>query len=126
MLFRSGVYKLVDLDGVPVMKEADGKVTYPGAKQIFRRWDGDGNWLGDRLGLATESPEPGEKPLLIKVIEGGDRCYPVQRLEAIAAFGRRQVKTLPESARRAEQPEPLTAKLSEPLLQLTDQTRRSK
>ncbi|MGD1939123.1 MAG: nicotinate phosphoribosyltransferase [Cyanophyceae cyanobacterium] len=122
----NGVYKLVDLDGVPVMKEADGKVTYPGAKQIFRRWDGDGNWLGDRLGLATESPEPGEKPLLIKVIEGGDRCYPVQRLEAIAAFGRRQVKTLPESARRAEQPEPLTAKLSEPLLQLTDQTRRSK
>ncbi|MEM9770785.1 MAG: nicotinate phosphoribosyltransferase [Cyanobacteria bacterium P01_D01_bin.73] len=122
----NGVYKLVELDGVPVMKEADGKVTYPGAKQIFRRWDEDGNWLGDSLGLATESPEAGEKPLLVKVMEGGDRCYPVQKLEEIAAFGRRQIKTLPKSARRAEQPEPLTAKLSEPLLQLTDQTRRSR
>ncbi|MEM9245956.1 MAG: nicotinate phosphoribosyltransferase [Cyanobacteria bacterium P01_F01_bin.153] len=121
----NGVYKLVELDGVPVMKEADGKVTYPGAKQIFRHWDDDGNWLGDRLGLTTESPESGEQALLVKVMEGGDRCYPVQRLEDIAAFGRSQVKTLPESARCAEQPEPLAAQLSEPLLQLTDQTRRS-
>ncbi|MGD1851402.1 MAG: nicotinate phosphoribosyltransferase, partial [Cyanophyceae cyanobacterium] len=64
-----GVYKLEELDGVPVMKEADGKVTYPGAKQIFRRWDGDGNWVGDRLGLATELMEPGEQPLLVKVME---------------------------------------------------------
>ncbi|MEM1427237.1 MAG: nicotinate phosphoribosyltransferase, partial [Cyanobacteria bacterium P01_H01_bin.130] len=92
----NGVYKLVELEGVPVMKEADGKVTYPGAKQVFRRWDPSGNWRGDRLGLATESPNPGEKPLLIKVMEGGDRCYPVQSLEAIAEFGRSQVKTLPE------------------------------
>ena len=122
----NGVYKLVELDGVPVMKEADGKVTYPGAKQIFRRWDNDGNWLGDRLGLAPELPEADEKPLLVKVMEGGDRCYPVQRLEDIAAFGRSQVKTLPEAARRAIQPEPLSAQLSEALLQLTDRTRRSR
>ena len=121
----NGVYKLVELEGVPVMKEADGKVTYPGAKQVFRRWDPSGHWVGDRLGLATETPKPDEKPLLIKVMEGGDRCSPVQSLAVIAAFGRSQVKTLPESARRTVDPEPLTAQLSAALLQLTDQTRRS-
>ena len=121
----NGVYKLVDLDGVPVMKEADGKVTYPGGKQIFRRWDGAGRWAGDRLGLVTEAPRPGEQPLLVKVMEGGDRCTSALSLETLAAFGRSQVETLPLSARCPSKPQPLTAQLSDALLQLTDQTRRS-
>lgn len=35
----NGVYKLVDIDGTPVMKESSGKMTYPGRKQIFRRYE---------------------------------------------------------------------------------------
>ncbi|MEM9908729.1 MAG: nicotinate phosphoribosyltransferase, partial [Cyanobacteria bacterium P01_D01_bin.44] len=49
----NGVYKLVEIDGIPVMKESSGKMTYPGRKQIFRRVE-QGQSLGDRLGLADE------------------------------------------------------------------------
>ena len=49
----NGVYKLVEIDGIPVMKEANGKVTYPGKKQIFRTVK-DGQFIGDCLGLSGE------------------------------------------------------------------------
>jgi len=31
----NGIYKLVEIDGIPVMKQSSGKLTYPGRKQIF-------------------------------------------------------------------------------------------
>lgn len=34
----NGVYKLVEIDGIAVMKQSSGKMTYPGRKQIFRRY----------------------------------------------------------------------------------------
>ncbi len=52
----NGVYKLVEIDSIPVMKEATGKVTYPGRKQIFRQYE-NGVAVGDRLGLMTEDEE---------------------------------------------------------------------
>ncbi|PZO09344.1 MAG: nicotinate phosphoribosyltransferase, partial [Leptolyngbya foveolarum] len=44
----NGVYKLVDIDSIPVMKESSGKLTYPGRKQIFRRYQ-DNQIVSDRL-----------------------------------------------------------------------------
>ena len=49
----NGVYKLVEIDGIPVMKEATAKVSYPGRKQIVRRYEG-GQMVGDRLELMEE------------------------------------------------------------------------
>jgi len=49
----NGVYKLVEIGGLPVMKEASEKVTYPGCKQIFRYLQ-NGQMIGDCLGLMTE------------------------------------------------------------------------
>ncbi|MBW4523164.1 MAG: nicotinate phosphoribosyltransferase [Scytolyngbya sp. HA4215-MV1] len=49
----NGVYKLVEIDGIPVMKEAAGKVTYPGRKQIFRQFQA-GQIERDCLGLMGE------------------------------------------------------------------------
>ncbi|MBW4692378.1 MAG: nicotinate phosphoribosyltransferase [Lyngbya sp. HA4199-MV5] len=49
----NGVYKLVEIDGIPVMKESTNKATYPGRKQIFRRYE-QGQAVGDRLGLMEE------------------------------------------------------------------------
>jgi nicotinate phosphoribosyltransferase len=46
----NGVYKLVDIDGIPVMKESPGKTTYPGRKQIWRRYEAGGA-VQDRLAL---------------------------------------------------------------------------
>jgi nicotinate phosphoribosyltransferase len=53
----NGVYKLVEIDGIPVMKESSSKATYPGRKQIFRQWSMTGRWVADRLGLMDEADQ---------------------------------------------------------------------
>ena len=35
----NGVYKLVEIDNIPTMKQSSNKLTYPGRKQIFRRYN---------------------------------------------------------------------------------------
>ncbi len=59
------VYKLVEDVSGPKMKLAEGKVTLPGRKQVWRQAD------GDVLGLHDE-PVPG-RPLLVPVMAGGVR-----------------------------------------------------
>ncbi|PSB14352.1 nicotinate phosphoribosyltransferase, partial [filamentous cyanobacterium CCP2] len=70
----NGVYKLVEIDGIPVMKASSGKVTYPGRKQVFRRYQ-NGVLEADRLALSTEPPQPHETPLLQPVFKQGKRLY---------------------------------------------------
>lgn len=129
----SGVYKLVEIDGIPVMKEASGKVTYPGCKQVFRRFN-QGQIQGDRLGLVTEAPviqppsdvkdEPDEQPLLQPVFKQGQRLQPPESLEAIALRTATSVASLPPETRRLDQPMPVPLKISAALQALTHQTQQ--
>jgi nicotinate phosphoribosyltransferase len=114
----NGVYKLVEIDGVPVMKESTGKITYPGRKQIFR--DIDNGTVRDRLGLISET---GRMPLLQLVLKQGRRTQDPETLSAIAERTRSSVQRLPEDTRRLVQPEPIVVELSPALLDLTEQTR---
>ena len=50
----NGVYKLVEVSGIPVMKQAENKSTYPGRKQIYRQFNSRGEAVADRLALASE------------------------------------------------------------------------
>jgi nicotinate phosphoribosyltransferase len=59
------VYKLVEVEGRPIMKTSTGKKMYPGRKQVYRDYS---TWK-DRLTLVTES-SPGE-PLLEKIVVNG-------------------------------------------------------
>jgi len=65
-------YKLVSLDGRPVMKLSHGKETLPGSKQVWRRtgeaWAG-----GDLVALRDEPPPEAAEPLLARVMSGGRR-----------------------------------------------------
>ncbi|HEX2272615.1 MAG TPA: nicotinate phosphoribosyltransferase, partial [Acidimicrobiales bacterium] len=61
------VYKLVAFDGRPVRKTSEGKVTWPGPKQV---WRGDDH---DVLGLADEEPPDGGKALMAEVMREGGR-----------------------------------------------------
>lgn len=125
----NGVYKLVDIDGVPVMKEAPDKVTYPGRKQIFRQYE-QGVAVGDRLGLMTESgtedppSEMSGQPLLQLVMQDGKRLQPVESLEAIAARTRASVISLPDAVRLPRQPANFPVEPSAGLLTLVEQTRK--
>jgi len=89
----NGVYKLVEVDDMPVMKESSHKQTYPGRKQIFRSWSG-GQLRQDRLGLATEAALAEEHPLLQLVVHRGQPVQPPEPLSAIAERTRISVAAL--------------------------------
>jgi nicotinate phosphoribosyltransferase len=114
----NGVYKLVEIDGIPVMKEAEGKVTYPGKKQIFR------SERGNRLGLAAEGANPGETALLNLVVDRGKVLTPPESLEQIAARTAASVTFMTADQRRIESPIVPEIHYSDALLTLTETTRR--
>jgi len=120
----NGVYKLVELDGVPVMKESSGKFTYPGRKQIFRRFE-HGKIHSDRLGLITEVVDH-EQPLLQPVLKQGERLHPPESLEAIAERTAAGVASLPAEIRYLDHPAPAPLEISAPLQALTNQTRHAR
>lgn len=98
-----GVYKLVERtteagETEAVIKLAEGKMTYPGTKQIWRRHDAHGHCCGDVMQLA-DSPSPGADatPLLIAVVEGGRRVYDPPPLQAIQARCKEALAKLPET-----------------------------
>jgi nicotinate phosphoribosyltransferase len=69
------VYKLVDDALGPKMKLAEGKVTLPGRKQVWRFAD------RDVLGLHDEHVAGG-RPLLVRALAGGRRIDPPEPLAA--------------------------------------------
>ncbi len=127
----NGVYKLVEIDDIPVMKEATGKVSYPGRKQIFRSYE-QGQAVGDRLGLMVEqrSAEPspdaltGEQPLMQLVMQQGQRLHPTETLETIAQRTARSVASLPTTVRQIDEPVSFPVEPSTALLDLIAQTQR--
>ena len=56
--YLDAAYKLVAFDGRPVLKLSAGKATLPGAKQVWRRLDGD-RFAGDVVALRDEPGPPG-------------------------------------------------------------------
>ncbi|NET52840.1 MAG: nicotinate phosphoribosyltransferase [Merismopedia sp. SIO2A8] len=131
----NGVYKLVEIDGIPTMKGATGKVTYPGRKQVFRQFDSKGNVVGDRLGLMfeaesesesqAESPSHAEMPLLQPVMKQGKRLAEPEPLDAIAQRTHHSVTLLPPEIRKIHSPATLTPTISSALKILTEDTQKT-
>jgi nicotinate phosphoribosyltransferase len=65
--YLDAVYKLVAVDGRPVLKLSPGKATLPGSKQVWRRAD------GDVIALADEPGPAGAEPLLEPAMAAGVR-----------------------------------------------------
>lgn len=118
----NGVYKLVEIEGIPVMKVSDRKSTFPGRKQIFRQFE-QGTIKGDRLGLITDSPQPNEQPLLQQVMQQGKRTGMPEDLQTIADRTRHAVLSLPDCSRRIHSPDPINPEASIALQELTEQTK---
>ncbi len=118
----NGVYKLVEIDGIPVMKQSSGKATYPGRKQIFRSFVG-GKVKADRLGLATENPLD-EQPLLQLVVKEGKRMQLPDTLNTIRQRTAAAVASLPAETRRLDHPVFLQVDISTCLQQLVEDTIR--
>ena len=93
-------YKLQEYAGVPRRKRSAGKATWPGRKQVWRRYDADGPMRGDILSLEDEAQE-GE-PLLQMVMQGGKRMAASPALADIRTRAAGELARLPAPLRRLE------------------------
>jgi len=98
----NGVYKLVEIDRggtmMPLMKLSPEKVTYPGAKQVWRVRDSSGP-VHDVLGLRTEANPVGGEPLLSCVVKGGVRQQPMRAIEEVQRYCRSALGSFPKEVR---------------------------
>ena len=94
----NGVYKLVELDNIPVSKKSIGKQSIAGRKQIWRSFE-NGIIKGDRLTHISDIPQPNEQPLLELIMHDGELLKPLDNLEAIAKRTRNSVQSLPQTVR---------------------------
>ena len=94
----NGVYKLVELDNLPVSKKSIGKQSIAGRKQIWRSFE-NGIITSDRLTHISNLPQPKEQPLLELIMHNGELLKPLDDLEAIAKRTRKSVQSLPQTVR---------------------------
>ena len=71
-------YKLQEYAGRARRKRSTGKATWPGRKQVWRRFDGERRMAGDIVTL-SDAPASGT-PLLRRVMTGGRRVAPPESL----------------------------------------------
>ena len=81
-------YKLQEYAGLARRKRSESKATWPGRKQVFRRYDGDGRMREDVL---TVEGDPQE----------GERSF-----EPVMRAGRRLLRCRHRSPRRGRMPRP--------------------
>ena len=93
-------YKLEEYAGLPRRKRSTGKATWPGRKQVWRRYGSDGRMAGDILSI--ESDDQNGEPLIQLVMRGGRRVAPSPTLAEIRARAARELGQLPEPFRRLE------------------------
>jgi nicotinate phosphoribosyltransferase len=110
------VYKLEEYAGLPRRKRSAGKATWPGRKQVWRRFGADGRMAGDILSLENND-QPGE-PLIELVMQGGKRLKPAPTLAEMRARAARDLERLPEPLRRLEPGASYPVEVSEALRRL--------
>ena len=111
-------YKLVSYAGRPVMKLSPGKVTQPGAKQVYR------GPSADLLGLRGETAPPGWQPLLVPVMRDGRRVAEPEPLRLARERCATDLAWLPAAARRLRAPEPVPVQISPQLTRLSGRLAR--
>ena len=93
-------YKLQEYAGLPRRKRSVGKATWPGRKQVWRRYGADGRMAGDVL--STEDDDQSGATSLQPVMRAGQRIQPQPTLAEIRAHAARELECLPEPLRRLE------------------------
>lgn len=86
-------YKLQEYAGLPRRKHAAGKATWPGRKQVWRRYGPDGRMVGDTLSVESDSQQ-GEL-LICHFMRAGKRVSPAPTLGEIRAHAAREIELLP-------------------------------
>jgi nicotinate phosphoribosyltransferase len=115
--FVDSVYKLVTVEGRPVMKRSPGKESLPGAKQIWRAMG-----RPDVLSRREETGPTGADPLLRPAMRGGHRVRAHQEISDAKAALDEDLSWLPDDAKRIRAPEPAGPLISDDLRALARTT----
>jgi nicotinate phosphoribosyltransferase len=86
-------YKLVEYAGKARRKRSEGKVLWPGRKQVYRKYDDSGRMSGDTLSLEEDRQE-GEA-LILPVMREGKRLSPPVPLNRIRERTLSELERLP-------------------------------
>jgi nicotinate phosphoribosyltransferase len=116
------IYKLQEYAGVARRKRSIGKATWPGRKQVWRRFGADGRMAGDILSVEGDT-QPGE-PLIEAVMRAGRRLDPPRPLADIRAHAARDLERLPEALRSLDVSAPYPVKLADALTRLSAEVDR--
>jgi nicotinate phosphoribosyltransferase len=104
-------YKLQEYRGKPRRKLSEGKVTWPGRKQVWRTVKGS-TIAGDIVSVETDK-QAGEQ-LVVQVMKGGKRLAAAESLATIRERAVRELGRLPDALRRLE-PAQYPVKISDAL-----------
>lgn len=114
--YLGGVYKLVGVEKngrwEPRLKLSPDKMTYPGAKQVYRYSDPDTAELTHDVIAAEEECPEGAEALLKTVMSDGALVADLPGLDGIRQYAAEQLRRLPEKHRRLAQPEPYPVEVS--------------
>ncbi|WP_316179775.1 MULTISPECIES: nicotinate phosphoribosyltransferase [unclassified Bradyrhizobium] len=88
-------YKLQEYAGTPRRKRSTGKATWPGRKQVWRRYDPDGHMASDVL--STEDDVREGEALIVPVLQQGRPVTHQPSLQDIRAYARTQLGRLPRA-----------------------------
>jgi nicotinate phosphoribosyltransferase len=91
--------KIQEYDGKPKRKRSEGKATWPGRKQVFRRYADDGRMAGDLLTL--EDDDAAGEALIRPVMRQGERLA-LPSLEDARVLARAQLERLPAHLKRLD------------------------
>jgi nicotinate phosphoribosyltransferase len=98
--FLDCAYKLQEYAGRPRRKRSEGKVTWPGRKQVYRRVDGAGREWRDVL-TTVDAPVAGTA-LLAPVMRAGRLLAPLPTLAASRQHAAAELARLPDRFRQLE------------------------
>ncbi len=115
-------YKLQEYAGRPKRKRSEGKATWPGRKQVFRRYNADGVMRGDVL--TVEGDRQGGEALIRLAMRGGARVGALPALVQARAHCAAELARLPAHLRRLEAGPPYPVEVAPSLHALADQVDR--
>jgi nicotinate phosphoribosyltransferase len=112
-------YKLQEYAGLPRRKHSAGKATWPGRKQVWRRYETDGRLAGDTLSVEDDD-QKGER-LIDQVMLGGKRLSQSPKLDDIRAHAARELRRLPAPLRELKPDATYPVQVGQALVDLTAQ-----
>lgn len=135
-----GVYKLSVIDNKPTLKISENieKITLPGAKKIYRLYNGDGKFYADGIVLDDEDDidiicHPidlhryttvsglKKEELLHKVVEKGETKIKNKSVYEISQYVKQRLELLPEEHKRFDNPHIYKIGISKKLLNLKNE-----